>query len=217
MKRTPTAIGRTLSCLSTFCAALLGAVCLMSVSSCSDDCNATPPFTTEMADVQTDAGGRLAALLLDDDTRYVIENQKAGYKPNTAYRALADFCIQGGKAHVYSLMNALVLKDSTATPMHDPVKVQSVWRTQKYINIHLSPRTQGGRQYWGYIVDSVTESALPDGTPCRHICLSLHHNQNGDPESYTTEVYASIAIHSITDIGPNDRITLRINKAEYEL
>lgn len=170
-----------------------------------------------MADVETDDEGRLAALLLDDNTRYVIENQKAGYKPNTAYRALADYSIQGGKAHIYSLMSAATLKDSTSTPRQDPVRVQSVWRTQKYINMHLSPRTQGGKQYWGYIVDSITESALPDGTPCRHIRLSLHHNQNGDPESYTAEVYASIAIHSIIDIGPNDRITLRINKAEYEL
>ncbi len=68
--------------------------------------------------------------------------------------------------------------------------------------MYLSPLTQGGKQYWGFITDSIKGG---------HAWVSLHHNQNADPLSYTQPTYASLPVDSIKGIQAGDSITLRIN------
>ena len=58
-----------------------------------------------------------------------------------------------------------------------------------YLNLHLAPKTQGGRQEWGYRTDSTRSSYT--GTIYH---LSLYHRQPGDPYSYSTTVYASLPL-----------------------
>ena len=58
--------------------------------------------------------------------------------------------------------------------------------------MQLAPLTQGGTQYWGYLVDEVSGNTT-------HI--SLHHRQNDDPLSYTQTVYASITTDDFESIG----------------
>ncbi|MBR6140507.1 MAG: NigD-like N-terminal domain-containing protein [Bacteroidaceae bacterium] len=184
-------------------------VCL--VSSCKKDDEASgfyPNVVTEFAIIQTDNAGTMTQLTTDDNRTYTISNPQKGYKKNVKYRAVCGYIPDGQTAYLYNATEAHVLRDSTELAYEpDPIKVTSVWQSGRYINMHLSPLTQGGRQYWGYRCDGVSGNTT-------HI--TLHHRQNGDPLSYTTTVYASIPIDDFETVPAVDIITLHIKTFDGE-
>ncbi len=167
--------------------------------SCSDDKDdgPYPSIVSEMADCPTNSEGTMVKIVLDNDTELPLSNPQTGLKPNVTYRALAGFALDNGKVRLYSLKSATLLRDSTSVAQCDPVNVTSIWRTRRYINLHLLPKTQGGEQSWGFITDSIVGN---------HAYLRLHHRQGTDPTSYSTDVYASLPL-ALVDA---DTITLRI-------
>ena len=170
------------------------------LSSCHDDDSDAPypPIVTELADCPTDAGGTMTAILLDDGTRLTLTNPQTGLRANVTYRALTGFTRTDGMATLYSLTPAALLRDSTSVAHCDPTAVASLWRTSRYINLHLLPKTQGQAAHaWGFITDSITD---------RHAYLRLHHRQGADPTAYSTDQYASLPL----DLVPADRFTIRI-------
>lgn len=170
-------------------------------TSCSSEQEPYPCIFTELADVHTDAEGKTVTLELDSGEKFNISNPSTGQKKEHTYRVLVSFIPNEQQVTLYSVKPAHLLCDSTATPKTDPVKVLSVWRTKRYVNLHLAPLSQGGTQHWGLITDSVING---------HKYLHLHHNQNGDPTSYTTDAYASLPIEGTSPI------TLRINTFDGE-
>lgn len=168
-------------------------------TSCSEEHDAYPNVITELADIHTDAEGKTVKLELDYGKIFDITNPMIVEQTEHTFRVLVSFIPQDDKATLYSSQGAYILSDSTETPKTDPTKVLSVWRTQRYINLHLAPLTQGGVQHWGIITDSIVGE---------HRYLHLHHNQNNDPTSYTTDVYASLPLEG------NERITLRAETFE---
>ena len=174
---------------------------LISLTSCHDD-NDDSPFPnlmTEMVDCPTDAKGTMTTIVLDDDTRLTVTNPQVDLKPSVVYRCLADYVIEDdGKATLYGLRSCPILRDSTALAKTDPLGVVSLWRTRRYINLHLMPKTQDkGTHGWGFITDSIREG---------HAYLRLHHRQGDDPMAYSDDVYASLPL----DLVEADTITLRI-------
>lgn len=168
-------------------------------TSCSQKQDTYPSVITELADIHTDAEGKTVSLELDNGNTFDIANPLTTPQKEATFRVLVGYVQQGSKAHLYSSQGAYFLNDSTATPKTDPTKVLSVWRTKRYINLHLAPLTQGGVQYWGIITDSIVGG---------HKYLHLHHNQNEDPASYTMDTYASLPIDG------DEQITLRVKTFE---
>lgn len=172
------------------------------VTSCSSDEDAYPNIVAEMADIHIDQSGKTSQFELDNGKTFSITNPLSAEKmENKTLRALVEYVPDSdNKATLYNCTMAHVLSDSTATPHTDPVKVLSVWRTDRYINLHLAPLTQGSAKHgWGIITDSIVDG---------HYYTTLHHNQNGDPTSYTTDVYASLPIERSV------AVTLRIKTVE---
>lgn len=152
-----------------------------------------PSIITELADGITDPEGNLTKLELDNNTILNLTNPQAGLAPNAVYRCLAGYTTNGPEtATLRSAVSAYLLHDSTEVAATDPVAVVSVWRTPRYINLHLRPKTQGGKQSWGIIVDRIIG---------RHAYLRLHHRQGTDPTAYSTDVYASLFL---ADIAADD-------------
>lgn len=171
---------------------------LITLSSCSDDDAPYPSIVTELADCPTDAEGRMTGIVLDDGTRLTLTNPQTGLRASVTYRALAGYTRQADRATLYSLTPAALLRDSTSVATCDPVNVVSLWRTSRYINLHLLPKTQGQAAHaWGFITDSITD---------RHAYLRLHHRQGADPTAYSTDQYASLPL----DLVDADRFTIRI-------
>ncbi len=168
--------------------------------SCSDDKDdgPYPSIVSEMADCPTNSEGTMVKIVLDNDAELPLSNPQTGLKPNVTYRALAGYTLDDGKAMLYSLKPATLLRDSTSVAQCDPVNVASLWRTHRYINLHLLPKTQGGEQSWGFITDSIVGN---------HAYLRLHHRQGTDPTSYSTDVYASLPLKLLEA----NQYTIRIN------
>lgn len=185
------------------CSVAVILVALFLLASCSkDDATPYPPIVTEFADLDADAQGRLATLVTDDDRTYRISNPVEGFQENAGYRAVCGFVREEDDAvTLYSLQAVAFLRDSTSTPRHDPVAAVSVWGTRRYINMHLRPMTRGGKQYWGFCVDSIQG---------RTAYVQLYHNQNEDPLAYSQDVYASLPVDSIPGIDALDTIRLTI-------
>ena len=161
-----------------------------------------PNVITEFAMIRTDSTGTMIELTTDDELTYTLSNPRSGYDKNVKYRAVCGFVPDGQAATLYNAIGAYLLRDSTKLAYEpDPIKVTSVWQSGRFINMQLSPLTQGGTQYWGYIRDSIRG---------RMTHLSLHHRQNADPLSYTQTVYASLHIDSLKTVPKNDSITLHI-------
>lgn len=175
--------------------------CILFLLSCSEDEKTYPSIITEFAEMKADDKGMAKSITLDDGRSYGITNQIADLKPGANYRVVCGYVADNQQASIYSLDPAYVLRDSVKIARHDPTGVLSAWRSGRFINLHLRPKTQGGTQYWGYITDSIT---------AHHAHLSLHHRQMEDPTSYSCDIYASLPIDSIQGITIGDTISLRI-------
>ena len=183
----------------------LGIICLTTiVSSCKkdNDGNLYPSIISEMADLYTNEQGGYDKFITDAGVTYQVINGKGGLKPNACYRILCGYVPSGENATIFQAQGAYFLHDSTEIAKTDPTGVKSAWRSGKYINMYLSPLTQGGTQYWGFITDSIKSG---------HAWVTLYHNQHADPLSYTQPTYASLPVDSIKDIQDGDIITLCIN------
>ena len=188
-----------------------GLLLLLLFSSCKkgdDSSDFYPNVVTEFATIKTDAAGTMIEFTTDDKRTYTISNPKSGYKENYKYRAVCGYVPDGQTAKLYNATGAYMLHDSTALAYEpDATGAVSVWQSGRYINMQLSPLTQGGTQYWGYRIDGVSGNTT-------HI--SLHHRQNGDPLSYTKTVYASILIDDFETVPTGDKITLHIKTFKGE-
>ncbi|MBQ7180620.1 MAG: hypothetical protein IJR87_04930 [Bacteroidaceae bacterium] len=188
-----TGLGPILFCLMT----------ALTAWSCSDNEDEHyPNVITEFADVRSDKDGRLTDFTTDGGATFRIENELTGYVPNRLYRAICGYVAQGERATLYELQGVWILRDSTAIVRHDPTNVLSVWSTDRYLNMQLSPMTHGGQHYWGFATDSLRPA---------HAYLSLYHNQNGDDAAYSQTVYASLPFDSIPGLQPGDSVSLCIH------
>lgn len=194
------------------------AITLITVSllaACSDEQESYPNLITEFSDIHTDAQGTFARMTIDNGTCFVIANTNIPkHNPNTTYRAVvgyeADPLSSTPRAYIYTLESATVLADSTAQACHSPINAESVWRSERYINLHLAYRTQGGDHYWGYTVES-EQSAGKEGRTYGHRHLSIHHSQRQDPLSYSQKHYCSIPLSTIPGYQVTDTISITVH------
>lgn len=178
---------------------LLPLLCL----ACEEDKDeAYPSIVTELTDAYVNEKGVMHKIETDRGDAYTLTNPQSGFNPQSIYRTLSGFVPQNdGTATLYQLKGVYLLRDSTSVGKKDPTGVLSAWRAGRYINLHLQPKTQGGTQYWGFVVDSLAEGRA---------YISLHHCQNGDAPSYSQDVYASIPVDSIADAAPSDSLIMTI-------
>ena len=180
---------------------LLLTLLALQLTACHDDEDTYPSIITEFVDVHSNNKGVLYEFTNDRAQTYQIVNTLEGFDTSAVYRSVCGYVPEGSKATIYQLLGVAVLRDSTAVVRHDPVGLLSAWRAGEYINMQLAPLTQGGKHYWGFAIDSIAP---------QHIYLSLHHNQNGDPTSYTQTTYASLYMKHIEGFNASDTISLSL-------
>lgn len=195
--------------------AALGTLAMVACSDDEDNVTPYPSVVTEMADLPTNESGVIERILTDGGEEFYLTNPRSGYRAKAVYRGLCGYVKAGSNgsrrlARLASLHTVLLLRDSTATERRaDPTRVVSAWRGGEYINLMLTPQTQGGMQYWGYRQDSLRER-----NGMKHLYLSLHHGQNNDPTSYSETLYASLWLKPLTEVAPGDSLWLTVETTE---
>jgi hypothetical protein len=124
-------------------------------------------------------------------------------KGDTIYRALLYYFLNDGVVDAYSMGPVLVTSIKAANLIKggiktDPVHLTSLWRARngKYLNLRLRVMTgttddeKVGKQTFGCVSDTVVSH--PDGRRTQY--LRLYHDQGGQPEYYSKEVYLSIPL-----------------------
>lgn len=191
------------------------ALAILLAGACSEKQEPYPDLVTEFADIRTSASGLIVDMTIDDGTRFTISNTNIKpHRPDTTYRAVVGYVPNGAalypEAHIYSLMGARVLADSSGVARHDPTGIESMWKRGRYINMQLTAKGQGGVHHWGYAVDSI-RCGDEEGREHSHYHLSIHHNQGQAPLSYSQTYYCSIAYGALAGFGDADTVSVSVN------
>ena len=167
------------------------AVCLL--VACGDDDGSevtTPNLNTEFCDMYINADNRAATITLDDGT--VLDILSQGIRSNVAdtiIRSVVTYTLKDSKPQIYSNNVAFCAqarpKSHFKITPHDPMKVISVWKGGKYINMVLGEMTNKVSNHsYGYFIDEVKNRKL--------YVSFIHYRPSDDPESYTEKKYFSM-------------------------
>ncbi len=127
-------------------------------------------------------------------------------KSDTTYRALLYYNLKDGCAEAVSVGQVLVpsikspdrFKEGVKT---DAVHLTSIWRARngRYLNLRLrvmtgsEEGTEQHKQVFGCVADTLMKHA--DGRQTLH--LRLYHDQGGQPEYYSRELFLSIPLKGV--------------------
>ncbi len=206
---------------------------LVGILSCQSDVYDTGDgslsnMIVDFVEAQTNSLSLITSVETDDgDSFFLSEPITTSWAtaPDTIYRALLYYnkilsttntyqaqAIAISQIPVFSIAES---KDPNQEILMDPVNFVSIWKskTGKYINLDLYLKVGGldedtSLQTLGMFFDSVNVSL--DGE--KKVTLLLYHDQNGMPEYYSSEVYASIPIDKIpVELSQGDTIEVIIN------
>ena len=127
-------------------------------------------------------------------------------RPDTVYRCMLYYNKVDGKAEVISMglvpcASLVRLADFKQAYKSDPVKLQSVWMSKsgKYLNMHLqlmvgTPEDTSAVHQIALLRDTIITHA--DST--RTCSILLHHDQNRQPEYYSSDAWLSLPVSRMT-------------------
>ncbi len=198
------------------CAGIIPATCLcLLCAACGGDGDGDyfyPSLVTEFVELQTDATGTGTTFTTDKGETFAVNTPLQGLQPEAAYRIVCGYETNGETrgnlpvARIYTVDNVILLEPADSSTGGDaPTGIAAVWHGGNYLNLQLTPKTQGGEQQWNYHVDSVS---LSTGRQVHH--LSLWHSQPDDPFSYSTTVYASLPLRQLEGLQPGDSLTFTV-------
>lgn len=191
------------------------AILLAFTTSCEeDDGTKAPSLITDFVEAHTSSEGRISRITTDAGTNFAVTQDIRTEVGDTTYRCICTYTREenpkGTHATIYSISHIYSQPPRPASEFkekpNDPVKVTSVWKTGKYVNIILGVMTTGqGHHEYAYSEDSTTTNS--EGTSTTHISL-VHKRPAEDAESYTQTVYLSIPVTQYYKNGSNVSISI---------
>lgn len=177
----------------------------------------------ELADVHIDGQGHADYFITDNDEHLIVSKTFSNNwmtKKDSIYRAVVYFSrttnIRNRKdsAEIYSANRVGVIipkqlkKD--AEMKADPVNFESAWLSSslRYLNASLYLMTGSTKDENAlHILGCVADTLITNSDNTRTACVTLYHDQGGQPEYYSQRTFVSIPLDSI----PADSIRLTVN------
>lgn len=192
-------------------------VFLLSNEGCQEDDYVYPDVLTEFTEVQTNDEGVLTYLLTDQGDKYQILEREGldGLTPDSIYRTLCVYQItdvEKETVQLYSAQKVLSMLPKPASAFSDgirtdPLDIQSIWLSGKYLNMVLLPMAKDKSHIFHFVENSLTQ----DNEGRAQLELTLYHDQNGDYEAFTRKTYLSIPLWGDGNkLDTGDRIILHI-------
>ena len=191
---------------------LLLALPFVMLSCEDDDDDPMPPLRMEFVEVFTDSKSVVDYIMTDEGERLSPASTISASRPDTTYRCVCQYAMENGKCNVYDLRSIYSKKPvrmaESDTLWTDPMKVNSVWKTSRYVNMSLALLTNGqGSHAYTFVEDTVMTGTEGHKTA---YCTVTHHRVGIDPESYTQNVYLSMPVYDYVDSGI-DSVAVSIN------
>lgn len=170
---------------------------LVFLSCDDDDDDAMPPIKLEYVEAFTDSKAVVDHIMTDGGDRLVPSSTITASKGDTIYRCLCQYAIEDGKCNVYGLKTIFSKKPVHRTPSDtlwtDPLRVSSVWKSARYVNLSLELLTTGqGAHAFAFYEDTILTDDQGKKTA---YCSLSHHRIGRDPESYTENLYLSMPVY----------------------
>lgn len=167
---------------------------LVACSNDDDKGDPVPNLYTELCDLYVNSSRVVSVATLDDGTKldFTSQNIKANVA-DTTLRSVIMYTPAGGKPRMYSFTPAVcgqaLPPTSFPSQPHDPVKLVSIWRSSRYINMSLGEKTtEKGTHRYGFCITGLVSKTL-------QVSL-LHQQPSGDLPSYTNKRYVSLLLHT---------------------
>lgn len=168
----------------------------------------------------TKAGGHVVSFYTDGGTNYTLEHPQKLFTnaDDTLYRALVYYnTTDNVKATIIGMDLVLVSEPFRITKdvamKTDPVDLISSWKSAdgQYINFALGLKTgqNTDKDTSSHIIGfGISQVNAIDGTSSHEYVITLYHDQNNVPASYTTTAYMSFPIGK--SLSKGDRLTFNI-------
>ncbi len=186
----------------------------------NDDDYVYPNVIMELVDLQTDATGAAAYLITDNGTQWHLQPHEGldALVPDTIYRTVSMYSplsLEGGAYQEAIIYNAQPVisplpkpEDKVEEIKTDPVTLQSIWRSGRYLNLIVQAKVKDQKHTYGFIENGLTQEA--DGTQTLH--LTLYHDCNNDLEGFDSSIYLSVPLWAYEGIlNKGDKVTFSLN------
>lgn len=182
------------------------------LAACStDDEIAAPALRYELGELRTDSQGKPLIVKLDNSLFIETKDYPLTLHPSSLYRVLVAYDHEhqsGLSTKVYHIVTVPAPPPSASLEAQTtaPVRLLSLWRTERYINLRLGiGRSYKGEHRAGFADKGIIEH--PNGR--RTQVLQLFHNDGGDRSDYTQEIYLSCPTHQLRSTLRSDIDSLR--------
>lgn len=165
----------------------------------TDDQPLAPALRYELGELHTDSQGKPTLVKLDNALFIEAKDYPLTLQPSALYRVLVayDSAQPSGlstKIHHIVTVPAPLPSASLENQRTVPVRLLSLWRTERYINLRLGiGRSYKGEHKAGFVDKGIIKH--PDGR--RTQIVQLFHNDGGDRSDYTQEIYLSCPTHHL--------------------
>lgn len=197
---------------------LLSCMCLL--GACKEEEEYVyPDVITEFIGAATDENGTLTRLVADNGEEYRIQARGGlnGLKKDTLYRTISiyqpleDQTVQLYSSELILSMIPVSAKQIIGDIKTDPVDIERMWLSGKYLNMVLLAKVKEERHSYHFIDQGIQKEA--DGTQTLH--LQLYHNRNNDYEAFTRKVYLSVPLWAYDGkLKQGDKIVFHISTYE---
>ncbi len=168
--------------------------------SCDDDNDSwSEDYKMDFLDMITDSKGQTFQAINDDGETLKVDNPITGLKADTTYRYIAVYIRNGSAIQLSNYGRAISSKPvvfaGTDKVYTDPVRIQSLWKVDNYINATLQIQNKTEQHIMGFIDQGITTNS--EGKRIAHV--QLFHNKNNDATAFTSTVYASLPLRVYSD------------------
>lgn len=177
---------------------LLPLLLALVLASCGEEDTVSPPYRMDYLDILTNSDGEGFQAIKDNDEVFSLVSPVGGLEKDTVLRHIAIYTQDGNAIRLHQTSRVLYAVPRTpeeGEELHtDPVKVQSVWKTSRYINCTLQVPRKDKKHIFGVIDQGTTGG--DGGSRTAHILL--FHNAGGDTKAFTGVSYLSIPLKAFS-------------------
>ena len=170
-------------------------------------------YQMDFLDILTNADGQGTRAVTDAGDTLTLLSTLKGLAADTAYRYVAVFVKENGGIRFSSAVEALAPHPFSAgriTMKTDSVKMQSIWKVGRYINITLNILAKNKAHIFGF-----EQTSFDEENGHKHLRITLYHNRNQDVEAFTRTSYLSLPLWCYSDAMEQGRDSVHIAVNEY--